>query len=96
MVISVTQAARNFADCVNRVRYQGTSFVLHKNGVPVARLVPVQSTSDAREPLAAALLDERNDAFQHEKEGAVEFTERAEQPKDSRPPALPKRPVLNW
>jgi len=38
--ISVTDAARNFADCVNRVRYQNVSFVLLKNGTPVARLVP--------------------------------------------------------
>lgn len=38
--ISVTEAARNFADCVNRVRYQNMTFVLVKNGTPVARLVP--------------------------------------------------------
>jgi antitoxin (DNA-binding transcriptional repressor) of toxin-antitoxin stability system len=38
--ISVTEAARNFADCVNRVRYQNVSFVLLKNGTLVARLVP--------------------------------------------------------
>lgn len=38
--ISVTEAARNFADCVNRVHYQNVSFVLLKNGVPFARLVP--------------------------------------------------------
>ncbi len=38
--ISVTEAARNFADCVNRVRYQNMTFVLLKNGTPVARLVP--------------------------------------------------------
>jgi antitoxin (DNA-binding transcriptional repressor) of toxin-antitoxin stability system len=38
--ISVTEAARNFADCVNRVRYQNMTFVLLKNGSPVARLVP--------------------------------------------------------
>ncbi|MGA7217290.1 MAG: type II toxin-antitoxin system prevent-host-death family antitoxin [Candidatus Sulfotelmatobacter sp.] len=38
--ISVTEAARNFADCVNRVRYQNVTFVLVKNGTPVARLVP--------------------------------------------------------
>jgi antitoxin (DNA-binding transcriptional repressor) of toxin-antitoxin stability system len=38
--ISVTEAARNFADCVNRVRYQNVTFVLLKNGSPVARLVP--------------------------------------------------------
>ncbi len=39
-VISVTEAARNFADCVNRAHYQNVTFVLLKNGVPVARLVP--------------------------------------------------------
>lgn len=36
----MTDAARNFADCVNRVRYQNMSFVLLKNGTAVARLVP--------------------------------------------------------
>lgn len=40
MPISVTEAARNFAECVNRVRYQNVTFVLLKNGTPVARLVP--------------------------------------------------------
>jgi prevent-host-death family protein len=43
--ISVTEAARNFSDCINRVRYQGTTFILHKNGVPVARVEPVAGTS---------------------------------------------------
>jgi prevent-host-death family protein len=38
--ISVTDAARNFADCVNRVRYQNATFVLVKNGTPVAQLSP--------------------------------------------------------
>jgi antitoxin (DNA-binding transcriptional repressor) of toxin-antitoxin stability system len=38
--ISVTEAARNFADCVNRAHYQNVTFVLLKNGSPVARLVP--------------------------------------------------------
>lgn len=39
-IISVTEAARNFADCVNRAHYQNVTFVLHKNGTPMARLVP--------------------------------------------------------
>jgi antitoxin (DNA-binding transcriptional repressor) of toxin-antitoxin stability system len=39
--ISVTEASRNFADCVNRARYQGTAFLLYKNGVAVARIVPM-------------------------------------------------------
>ena len=38
--ISVTEAARNFAECVNQVRYQNDSFVLIKNGRRFARLVP--------------------------------------------------------
>jgi len=35
--ISVTEAARNFADCVNRAHYQNATFVLLRNGEPVAR-----------------------------------------------------------
>ena len=38
--ISITEAARNFADCVNRAHYQKVTFVLLKNGSPFARLVP--------------------------------------------------------
>ena len=38
--ISVTEAARNVADCVNRAHYQNMTFVLLKNGVPFARLMP--------------------------------------------------------
>ena len=38
--ISVTEAARNLADCINRAHYQNVTFVLLKNGSPVARLVP--------------------------------------------------------
>ena len=38
--ISVTDAARNFADCVNRAHYQNVTFVLLKGGTPVARIVP--------------------------------------------------------
>jgi len=39
-MISVTEAARNFADCVNRAHYQNVTFVLLKNGTPFARLEP--------------------------------------------------------
>lgn len=53
--ISVTEAARNFADCVNRAHYQRQSFVLLKNGVPVARLVPVAESVCRGSDLAAAL-----------------------------------------
>jgi antitoxin (DNA-binding transcriptional repressor) of toxin-antitoxin stability system len=53
--ISVTEAARNFADCVNRVRYQNMTFVLLKNGSPVARLVPDGKKHCTGPELAAAL-----------------------------------------
>jgi antitoxin (DNA-binding transcriptional repressor) of toxin-antitoxin stability system len=39
-IITVTEAARNFAECVNRAHYQNVTFVLLKNGSPVARLEP--------------------------------------------------------
>jgi prevent-host-death family protein len=52
--ISVTEAARNFADCVNRVRYQGMTFVLLRNGTPVARIVPAEKAGTNSE-LAKAL-----------------------------------------
>jgi antitoxin (DNA-binding transcriptional repressor) of toxin-antitoxin stability system len=56
-IISVTEASRNFADCVNRARYQNTTFVLLKNGSPVARLVPDKAKSGKGRDLAAALAE---------------------------------------
>ena len=53
--ISVTEAARNFADCVNRVHYQGMTFVLLKNGTPVARIVPHDNKTCTARELAEAL-----------------------------------------
>ena len=53
--ISVTQAARNFAECLNRVRYQDVTYVLLKNGTPVARIVPEKKKPGSAGELAAAL-----------------------------------------
>lgn len=53
--ISVTEAARNFADCVNRVHYQNVTFVLLKNGSPVARLGPDNEKVCRGRDLAEAL-----------------------------------------
>ena len=68
-IISVTDAARNFADCVNRAHYQNVTFVLLKNGSPVARLVPdnekVCSGSDLAAALAKAELSEDEAAAWH-------------------------------
>lgn len=53
--ISVTDAARNFADCVNRAHYQNVTFVLVKNGVSVACLTPDQEKVCLGSDLAEAL-----------------------------------------
>jgi antitoxin (DNA-binding transcriptional repressor) of toxin-antitoxin stability system len=53
--ISVTEAARNFADCVNRARYQDVTFVLLKNGAPVAQLTPSSEKVCLGRDLAATL-----------------------------------------
>jgi hypothetical protein len=54
-VISVTEAARNFADCVNRAHYQNVTFVLLKNGAPFARLTPDDGKVCTGRVLAEAL-----------------------------------------
>ncbi|MEW6302772.1 MAG: hypothetical protein AB1705_04830 [Verrucomicrobiota bacterium] len=46
---------RNFADCVNRAYYQNMTFVLLKNGVPVARLTPTGEKVCTGSDLAKAL-----------------------------------------
>ncbi|HEY1801440.1 MAG TPA: hypothetical protein VGG46_10945 [Terriglobales bacterium] len=53
--ITVTEAARNFADCVNRAHYQNVTFVLLRNGAPVARLVPNNERICTGRDLASAL-----------------------------------------
>ena len=53
--ISVTEAARNFADCVNRAHYQDVTFILLRNGEPIARIVPDGRKYRTGEELAKAL-----------------------------------------
>ena len=55
--ISVTEAARNFAHCINLVHYQNRSFVLVKNGRPLARIVPESAKVCTGAELAEALAD---------------------------------------
>ena len=57
--ISVTDASRNFADCVNRAHYQKMTFVLLKNGLPVAQLAPSNEKVCTGRDLAAALAKTR-------------------------------------
>ena len=57
--ITVTEAARKFADCVNRAHYQNVTFVLLKNGVPVATLAPGSEKVCTGRDLANALAEAR-------------------------------------
>lgn len=43
--LTVTEAARHFADLVNRTYYRGESTVLVRSGEPVAMVVPVGGAS---------------------------------------------------
>lgn len=38
--ITVTEAARNFSELVNRIHYQGDSALLLKGGKPMVKMVP--------------------------------------------------------
>jgi antitoxin (DNA-binding transcriptional repressor) of toxin-antitoxin stability system len=53
--ISVTEAARNFSDCLSRAHYQNVTFVLLKNWTPFARLVPDRERVCFGRDLAKAL-----------------------------------------
>jgi hypothetical protein len=53
--ITATEAARNFADCINRAHYQRMAFVLLKNGKPFARIEPDSEKSCTGRELAEAL-----------------------------------------
>ena len=46
--ISATDLARKLGDVLGRIRYRGDSFVVERNGAPVARVVPVLDRPTAR------------------------------------------------
>jgi antitoxin (DNA-binding transcriptional repressor) of toxin-antitoxin stability system len=45
--ISATELVRTLGDVLGRIRYLGQSFVVEKNGTPVAKLVPYVSSGTA-------------------------------------------------
>ena len=46
-IISATALARRLGDVLGRIRYRGESFVIERNGVAVARLVPAGTDEQA-------------------------------------------------
>jgi antitoxin (DNA-binding transcriptional repressor) of toxin-antitoxin stability system len=53
--IAATNAARNFSDLINRVRYQGASFEIERGNEVIARIIPATPSAT----LSIADLDER-------------------------------------
>jgi hypothetical protein len=53
--ITIAEAARNLDDCVDRAHYQNQTFVLVKDGVPFARLLPASQAICLGSDLAKAL-----------------------------------------
>ena len=45
--LTVTEAARNLSDVINRVYYQGHTFILTRGRVSVAQLTPVKALTGA-------------------------------------------------
>jgi prevent-host-death family protein len=53
--LTVTEAARNFSDLVNRVLYRGEVFVIERGGQPVCRIVPAKPAKFTVRDLAQLL-----------------------------------------
>lgn len=53
--VSVLEATRHFADCLDRVRSENTTLVLTEKGEAVARLVPENGRHCTGRDLAAAM-----------------------------------------
>lgn len=53
-ILTATELAKNLSDILNRIRYRGESFVVERNGEPVASLGPISAPPgiSARELIA--------------------------------------------
>jgi antitoxin (DNA-binding transcriptional repressor) of toxin-antitoxin stability system len=40
--ISASEAARNFSELMNRIRYRGESFIVERGGKPVCEILPAR------------------------------------------------------
>ncbi len=57
--VTVTEAARNFADIVHRAYYRHETTMLLKNGKAVARIVPVTTALKTSREIAAQMAGKR-------------------------------------
>jgi antitoxin (DNA-binding transcriptional repressor) of toxin-antitoxin stability system len=81
--LSATEAARNFSELLNRVRYRGETFIIERGGVAIGELRPAAPVRFTGADLRALLrsLPPVDDAFL----GAIEEAARS-QPRLPEPP----------
>lgn len=53
--VSATDAARNFSELLNRVKYRGESFIIERSGEPIGELRPAAPTKFTGADLATLL-----------------------------------------
>lgn len=83
--ISATELARRLGDVLGRVRYRGDSFVVERNGDPIARVVPL--------PVGAGTLGEALSAWRSAGEPEAAFADDLERVGAAdRPPEDPWAP----
>jgi prevent-host-death family protein len=46
--ITATRVVREFSDLLNEVRYKSRSYIVERNGKPIARLVPVSDLKEGK------------------------------------------------
>lgn len=46
--ITATRVVREFSELLNEVRYKSRSYIVERNGKPIARLVPVSDAKEAK------------------------------------------------
>ena len=73
--ITATELARRLGDILGRIRYQGESFTVERNGKPVARLTPIRGPQPATAAGAFALTENNLYTVEAFKEYAISFPE---------------------
>ena len=59
--IAATELARSLGDILARVKYRHDSFIVERNGTPIARVVPIEPVDEATLGEALAAWSETSD-----------------------------------
>ena len=81
--VSATEASRNFSDILNRARYAGETFIVERNGEPVAEIRPAPRRKISGAELTARLRSapSADEGFQADM-AAVMAASRSDRPRD--------------